>query len=153
MILTKVSQAFPGFETKVTLSNQNPVYLYELDGYINQDTFHCNVESEDTYQFYNLAIFNETNLLKKQYFHTISVYAEKSDNYYVLILLTDTRPDPISATVKINYGYLEDDPYWGTSGTYDDALIDGFPILSIVIILFGLSFGLGLIIRRKIKFK
>jgi len=148
LVLTKISQSTIDSETIINISSQNPVYLYELDINTDENTFHCIVEINDKFQFFKLSVFNETYLLKTQYFHTISVDAESPGRYYILILLTDTRPDPITATVKINSGEINDDPYWETSAT---SAIDGFPIFSILLIIFVPCLGKGLMIRRKIK--
>jgi len=151
LVLTKISQSTIDSETIISISSQNPVYLYELDINTDENTFHCIVDIENQFQFFKLSVFNETYLLKTQYFHTISVDAESSGTYYILILLTDTRPDPITATVKINSGEINDDPYWRTSESY--ALIDGYPIFSILLILFVPCLAIGLMKRRKIKIR
>jgi len=149
LVLTKISQSTIDSETIITLSSQNPVYLYEVDINTDENTFHCIVDIDDKFQFFKLSVFNDTYLLKTHYFHTISVDAEYPGRYYILILLTDTRPDPITATVKINSGEIDDDPYWDPSTA--PASIDGFPIFSILLILFGTCLAIGLMRRRKIK--
>jgi len=149
LVLTKISQSTIDSETVITISSQNPVYLYELDINTGENTFHCIVDIDDKFQFFKLSVFNDTYLLKTHNFHTISVDAKYPGKYYILILLTDTRPDPITATVKINSGEIDDDPYWEPSTAPES--IDGFPIFSILLILFGTCLAIGLMRRRKIK--
>ncbi|HEC36865.1 hypothetical protein LCGC14_0766620 [marine sediment metagenome] len=152
LVLTKISQSTIDSETNVIISSQNPVYLYELDINSDDNTFHCIVDIEDEFQFFKLSVFNVTTLLKTHYFHTISVDAESPGRYYILILLTDTRPDPITATVKINSGEINDDPYWQTYGASSPS-INGFPIFSILLLIFGPCIAICVIKKRKIKIR
>lgn len=97
-------------------------------------------------------VFTETTLIKFHYFHKISVSTNTTGVHYVLILLKDTRPDVISASVEIKYGEIDDDPYFPSSP--DAAMvINGFPQFAIVGFILISTIWFILQKRKEIKIK
>jgi Mg-chelatase subunit ChlD len=139
---------------QITISNESPVYVYKvnIDITINSN-FYCQIDATaDKYQFFKMMVFTENTLIKFQYFHTISVSTETSGAHYVLILLKDTRPDSLSASVEITYGEIDDDPYF--PGSPDAAMaINGFPQFAIVGFILISTIWFILQKRKEIKIK
>lgn len=137
---------------QITISNASPVYLYKvnIDITINS-SFYCQVETTNEFQDFKLMVFTENTLIKFQYFNKISVSTETSGAHYVLILLKDTRPDSLSASVEITYGEIDDTPLWPISDTA--MVIDGYPTLTIFGVVLISMVWIFLKKRKKIKIK
>ncbi len=125
VILSNILDFTMSSTKQITISNASPVYLYKVNiDLTSNSSFYCQVETTNEFQDFKLMVFTENTLIKFHYFNKISVSTETSGEHYVLILLKDTRPDSISASVEITYGEIDDVPYFPDSAT---AVIAGFP--------------------------
>ncbi|MHA1746999.1 MAG: hypothetical protein ACTSWW_13435, partial [Promethearchaeota archaeon] len=97
----------------INLSQINPVKIYRV--FVNttiNSSFHVTATSDDNFEFLQMAVFNESTLVKSHVFNKISVSVETSGEYYVLLGLLDDRVDNVDLDVVIAYGSIDDEPYW-----------------------------------------
>ncbi len=138
-----------------------PVILFRT--ILNQsiDTYcHCIAKTEDDFYFFSMAIFSEKSQLKTQIFHRICSPFEESGVYYIMVLYIDERIDTVPCDLSINYGYIDDEPYWDPSeedlelASYAAALPAYFwGGLGILIMAAMLLTVIALILVRRLKLK
>ncbi|MHA1727525.1 MAG: vWA domain-containing protein [Promethearchaeota archaeon] len=149
VVLTEILPYVINNPQSVIISEERPVYLYQVEIDINNNSyFHCCVNISDEYQFLKLTVFNETSSIKTHYFNVISVLATTSGKHYVMVLLDDFRPPAFEAVIDISYGDVDDVPPWKPS-----MAINGYPILALFTGVLFSSFIMIFLLRKKIKSK
>lgn len=117
-----------------TLSKTNPVILYKVKADLSKEpSFFVELTSKGEFEFLHLMVFNQSDIIKSQVFNKICVTPAESGEFYLLIALIDERVESLDLQVSIQYGEIDDTPYWDVEGAgyYGGSAIPGYAFFSI----------------------
>ncbi|WP_371806183.1 VWA domain-containing protein [Candidatus Lokiarchaeum ossiferum] len=131
--------------TPVSLQKTSPVVIFQVDVDLSVDPgFFVELTSDNEFEFLQLMVFNQSEILKSHVFDKISVTPKESGVYYILIALIDERIDSLDFQLNIQYGEIDDTPYWEVDNFSGGDAIPGFNLLFVMV-----SIGIVLYLREK----